>query len=562
MSRSVPTSHALVLTTLCASASLFAIEAAQAATIPAASRIGAVTLYPDAAVIQRQLSVELPVGEHEIVLGDLPAALDPSSLRVEGTGGEKVLIGGIEFRNRADTPAAEKPETERKLKTLRAARDHVADKIDAAEGKKAMIQRLATPEPGKDQKTLDVEHWMKAWEIVGKGLQAANEELRFLRNEIERIEAEIAALENHPEIRPHGQEIGRLAAISVEAATATKLTLTVSYRVNGASWRPIYDARLDTRGNAPALDLTRRALIRQNTGEDWKDVPVTLSTLMVNRGTAAPILSGEKIAFFDRPAPSPKMRAPASAEMIQNKMAVAAQAYSEPDSARKPAPVPTEEVQAAFDAGGYQTDISLPGRMTLPSGGAEKSVRLGSDKPEIKLAIRSAPVVDPTAYLEAAFTHKGEAPLLPGDVLLTRDGAFIGKGRFALVASGENTKLGFGADDRVKITRVPVSRQAKEPGLLGSTKTDEFQFRTTIRNHHTFPIALNVEDRVPVSEDQTITVERLGEMSKPDIETPDDRRGVVVWTPVLKPQEERSFMTAYRIRWPAGRETRLQPLPR
>ncbi len=43
-------------------------------------------------------------------------------------------------------------------------------------------------------------------------------------------------------------------------------------------------------------------------------------------------------------------------------------------------------------------------------------------------------MLDPTAYLEASFTLKGEAPLLPGEVLLARDGAFIGRTRVNAIA--------------------------------------------------------------------------------------------------------------------------------
>ena len=147
-------------------------------------------------------------------------------------------------------------------------------------------------------------------------------------------------------------------------------------------------------------------------------------------------------------------------------------------------------------------------------------------------------------------------------MLLTRDGAFVGKGRVPLVAPGDQARLGFGADDRVTIRRVPVSRQAREPGLLGSTRTEDSQFRTIVKNLHAFPVEILVEDRIPVSEDQSIVVERLPDMTKPDLEAPDDRRGVIGWTLALKPQEERALVTAYRLRWPAAKEIRPQPLPR
>ncbi|OYU49820.1 MAG: hypothetical protein CFE31_05595 [Rhizobiales bacterium PAR1] len=544
--------------------SVLALASAHAASLDAASRVGEVTLYPDAAIVKRQIKLDIPAGEHEIQLFDLPASLDPASLRVDGSASERVVIGNVDFRTRAIIPETDKTETQRKVKSLRVERDRVTDKVDAAENRKAMIQRLAQSSSGegKDGK-LDLDQWTKALDLVGKNLQAVNDELRGLRLEIERIDGEIAALEPPADrIRPVNRDIKRVATIAVEATAATSLTLTISYRVSGAGWRPIYDARLDTRGTVPSLELTRRAMIRQNTGEDWNEAKLTLSTLSVTRGTAAPELIGEKIGFYERPMPrvAMPMAAPApqaAANMMRDEM----EAASRQKAASPPARA-IEEAAAQVDAGAYQTEFQVPGKVTVPSGGTEKSIRLGVEKPEPKVIVRTAPVLDPTAYLEASFEQGGEAPILPGEVLLSRDGAYIGRGRLPLIAPGDSAKLGFGSDDRIKVARVPASRKTRDPGFLGSTKSDKFEFRTTVKNLHGFPVSVVIEDRVPVSEDQSITVERMAEMSKPDAEAPEDRRGVVVWTPTLKPQEEKTYVTAYRLRWPANKETRLTPLPR
>jgi uncharacterized protein (TIGR02231 family) len=560
-----PTISALLQTGFLAGGSLLAgnillaATSAEAAVIEGKSAISNIVLYPDAAIVTRELTIDLPAGEHEVLLADLPATLDPASLRVEGMAESPVVIGNVDLRLRANIPESDKPETQRRLRALRAERGRIQDRVDAVQGKKAMIQRLAENPGGKDGKALDMESWSRAWDLVGKGLQAVQEELRTLSEDQARIDAEIATLEGGPEVRGNrGRDAARVAAIALEATSATKLSLSVKYRVGGAAWRPVYDARLDTRSVTPALELTRRAMIRQSTGEDWSDARITLSTLSVTRGTAAPVLQGEKIALYEPPMPKPMMvgrTAPASAP------APMAEAREKANDALKMRAT-TEEAVATIDAGAYQTEFLVPGKISIPSGRAEKSVRLGTEMPETSLVVRAAPVLNPTAFLELSFKQGGEVPLLPGEVLLSRDGAFIGRGHLPLVVPGEKAKLGFGSDDRVKVTRIPVSRQAREPGLLSSTKTDEMSFRTTITNLHPFPVKVEIEDRVPISEEQAIVVERMGEMTRPDVEAPDDRRGVFLWTPMLKPREEKTFMTAYRIKWPADKRTQIQPLPR
>jgi uncharacterized protein (TIGR02231 family) len=537
-------------------------SAALAATIDAPSRLQEVTVYPDAASVRRAIEIDIPAGEHDVRIDDLPATIDPASLRVEGEGSERLVIGNVDLSSRATTGEAGKPETRQKLAALRKERDRLQDRIDAAEGRKQMIQRAGSGE-GNSGKALDPDQWLKAWDLVGKGLQAVNEEMRGLRESLEKVEAEMAALEQDASRLAPRHDTVRVAMIAVQAASPLKAKLTLTYRVNSAGWRPVYDARLSTQSGQPQFEWVRRAMIRQQTGEDWANARVTLSTVMVRRGTQAPDLRGEKIVFWERPVPRaasmPMPAAPAPEQMLAGPMRMEAAREKMADTDRR---VAAEEAQARLETGGYQTEFRLPGTVTFASGAGERSVRLGVDKPEIKLALRAAPVLDPTAYLDVSFKAAGEAPILPGEVLLTRDGAFVGKGRVPLVAPGDQARLGFGADDRVTIRRVPVSRQAREPGLLGSTRTEDSQFRTTVKNLHAFPVEILVEDRIPVSEDQSIVVERLPDMTKPDLEAPDDRRGVIGWTLALKPQEERALVTAYRLRWPAAKEIRPQPLPR
>lgn len=537
---------------------------AGAATIDTPSRLTDVTVYPDAATIRRLIEVEIPAGEHELKIDDLPGTIDPASLRIEGEGSDRLTLGNIDLRNRAETPEAGTPEIQQKLAGLRREQARLQDRLDAAEGKKQMIQRAGE---GREGKALDPDQWLKAWDMVGKGLQAVNEELREHRDGLEKIEREIAALEQGgPRILPAGAALPRVALVSVQAASPLKAKLVLHYRVNAAGWRPVYDARLFTQAGQPQLEWVRRAMIRQQTGEDWNQARVTLSTIMVRRGTQAPELRGERIAYWE-PRPMPRS-APATMSAAPAPVSESALAGGLRDEmARKQVAetdrrVAAEEAQAQMASGGYQSEFMLPAPVSLPSGAGERSVRLGADKPEIKLSLRTAPVIDPTAYLDVKFTAPGEAPILPGEVLLTRDGAFVGKGRIGLIAPGDQARLGFGADDRVTVKRVPLNRRAREPGLLGSTRTEDNQFRTTVKNLHPFAVDIVVEDRIPLSEDNTITVERLPELTRPDFETPDDRRGVIGWNLALKPQEERSLVTAWRLRWPAAREVRAVPLPR
>ena len=123
--------------------------------------------------------------------------------------------------------------------------------------------------------------------------------------------------------------------------------------------------------------------------------------------------------------------------------------------------------------------------------------------------VHAVPALAETAFLQASFKHAEDAPLLPGRVSIYRDGVFVGRSPMALAAKDEAVRLGFGVDEKVKVARTVVRRIEGTAGLIGSSRTDEREFKTVIRNAHEFAIRVAIEDQLPVSETEDIQVEML-----------------------------------------------------
>lgn len=543
---------------LAASAALAAALPAGAAERVLASRIDRVTVFPDAAVVTRLATADLPAGASTLVLRGLPAGLDPASIRVEGEG--RFAIGAVDVRAVPGEarPAAD-PDLEQRIRAARDERERVAARTVAAEGRRAAIERFGQAGPerlGPDGRFLEVSQWGGAWEAIGAGLAGVAEELRVLAAQARDIDERIAALEAARPPAPRPGAPKRDVTVSVEAEAPLAASLAVSYRVAGASWTPLYDARLDTgaKDRAPALALTRRAVVRQRTGESWDEAALTLSTVRVARGTAAPELPPLQVDFA--PPPEAKLR------RAQPPEANFEAAETPPAPAPMLAQAPrAREVEAAVEVAPFQVAYAVPGRATVPADGTAKSLVLAGSNVRPALAVTAAPVLDETAYLTAAFANEGAAPLLPGEVSLHRDGTFVGRARLKAAGPGEPVELGFGADDAVKVVRVPVRRTESEPGFLGQTRTDSQEFKTTVRNGHAGPIKVTLIDRVPYAENGSIAVELLPATTAATERQVGDRRGVMAWTADYQPGETREFRLAYRLRWPADRELVSTPRP-
>jgi len=531
---------------------------AWAAEIEAASKVDTVTVYPDGASVTRIAIVELPTGASTIVLKGLPATIDPASLRVAGKATGALSIGAVETRAAPGNPRPViDAALETKIKALREKRDIAAARMEAAERMRAMVRRYAEASPEKlspDGKAMDATNWPAAWTAIAERLTKVNEDIRVLTAELRDIDGEIAALER---ARPQPPRPGAPVVdvtIALEAGAASKAELAVTYRVAGASWRPIYDARLDTggKGKKASLELVRRASITQRTGEAWNNVTLIVSTVRVARGTGAPELLTSRVLL--RPPPQPmggagreRMDAPRSAPP-------APAPITEPKPADKAEVVDAREQQAQVQGGAFQASFGVPGRVSIPEDGAAKTFRISSAAIEPQLLIKTVPVLNPTAYLQASFTNNEEAPLLAGPVNIHRDGTFVGQSALPLVAQGDKVELSFGADDQVKVTRAPVARRQAEPGFLGSSRTDTVEFKTLVKNLHDFPIKITVVDRVPITEVNTITVEMLDTTTKPTEPTVDDRRGVMAWTYDYAAGEQKEIRLGCRVKWPSDRE--------
>jgi uncharacterized protein (TIGR02231 family) len=527
-----------------------------------ASRIDAVTIYPDAAIVTRLAEVDAPAGDSVLTFRNLPLELDPDSLRVEGTAIAALTIGSVETHVAPAEALTGDDALTTRIADLRQQRAATQTTIDALQGKRAMIVRFSQSGPEKlspDSKPLDVADWSAAWDAVGTALAKVSAELAPAVEKARVLDEQIAALEAQQQA-PRPEAASRIVTVAVNAAAAARLSLALSYRVAGVGWTPLYDAALKTDEAAgPSMVLTRRAAISQSTGEDWSDVALTVSTARVARAVDVVDLPGQRIEFWqpeinelaaDRPA-AKRAAAPAG------KAALAEAPPAPPTNASDSSatqPIAAEDATAQLQTSAYTAAFKAAGRVTLASDGSQKSFVLGRVVVQPTLSVKTAPSVDPIAYVEAHFVDSEGAPILPGRVALIRDGAFVGEGRVGFVAPGDGVDLGFGGDDKVRVDRAPVNRKENEPTWYNQTKIETREFVTSVKNLHAFPVKVQVIDRAPVSENTAIVVELAPATTPPTDKQVGDKRGVMSWTLDLKPGEAKDVRLAYRMKWPADRE--------
>ena len=545
------TTSLVVLTTLAGSP-------VGAAELDASSAVDAVTVYPDGASVTRVITLDLPAGENAAVIRDFPLTLDPSSLRVEGEAGAKLTIGAIDARPPRAAPPVNLPELDKRIEALKDERGNLQGAINAATARRKFAERFADTSPagiGDKGEARPISEWRAAFAAVAEEVASADSAIRDAERKQRDLDRDIARAEQERAQKPPSKIEVR---IDLAAAAATKATLRVTYAVRNARWTPLYDARLDTgtKDRKPALELVRRAEITQSTGEDWSNVALSVSTVRTARGGNAPDLNSLIVQYppAQRPMASAIGGMDNSRQLLRSAPAPAAKMAADSFAER------AEEQQAIAEVSGFQVMFKIPGRVSVGASEGAKSLRVSTATIAPELAVRAAPVKDPTAFLEASFKQTEDAPLLPGRVSIYRDGVFVGRGQMSGAGKDETVRLGFGADDKIKIERTVVKRNEGSAGLIVTTsKTDERSFKTTVRNGHDFPIRIAIEDQLPVSENEEIQVEMLSSTTPPTATNLRDRRGVLEWAYEAKPGEDRDIAFAWRVRWPKDKGVVMIP---
>jgi uncharacterized protein (TIGR02231 family) len=352
--------------------------------------------------------------------------------------------------------------------------------------------------------------------------------------------------------------------VAIHADQATKATLKIKYQVQQASWRPFYDARLSTGedGAKPSLMLVRRAGIRQWSGEEWKNVKISLSTTSPQKGAQAPVLWPHRLDLVED-MPRPVAMAKPAARYGSRTRGMVAQEMAPMEDKMMAAPAPRmmkskkRRVRALIRQAKvrhytFQAVFDIPGRISVASKGIEKKVAINKVKIIPELKIKTVPKLNATAFLYAKFTHDKKAvALLPGRVALYRDGTFTGNGSLPLVPAGDDFELGFGADEAVKVERNEVRRTKGKEGVWTTSKIDTQRYVIKVKNLHQTPLKVEVRDQIPYSVNEKVVVRLLPSSTKPSRQNIKDKRGILAWDFTLGAGGEKQIKLDYTISWPA-----------
>jgi uncharacterized protein (TIGR02231 family) len=126
----------------------------------------------------------------------------------------------------------------------------------------------------------------------------------------------------------------------------------------------------------------------------------------------------------------------------------------------------------------------------------------------------------------------------------------MGQGALPLLSPDEEAKLGFGADDLIKVKRAEVKRKKGEEGIISTSNVEERAWDIVVKNLHDAIIPVTVIDQLPFSANEKVTVEPMAQMTPPTEKDLNKRRGVMAWRFDLESKAENTIKFGYKVAWP------------
>ena len=545
---------ALIACSLVSTAGLHA-EAAGSVK-PVDSAISAVTVYLDRAVVTRSASIALSGGVSEVVFANLPETLNDQSLQVSGRGTATATILDVSVRQTYIdfTPNARVKELEDAIHELQKQGRGLDDHTAVLQAQTAMLDRMETAlfaPPTKDVPRPDLNQLTSALTYLTEQKAKVIADHAVVDAQREELQTKLTTAQNQlNELRGAGSRAFKTVTVRVSAAQAGNLDLALTYTLPGASWVPNYDVRVLT--TEKAVEIGYFGLVRQNTGEDWKNVELTLSTARPALGGAAPVLAPWSVDVWG-PRPQPLAYQNARRDELAAKAlaapAVAGGINMQTLTGNAPAlELKDAELAAAtIETGATSASFKIAAASSVASDNSPQRVPIMSAKIAANPEYLTVPKRQQTAFLTAKVVNSTDFPLLAGAMNVFLDGTFVATSHLRTVMAGEKFDLALGADEAISVKHRRVNKFTEDTGLTNSGKRVTYEYLITLQNNKRTAQRVIVTDQVPVSRNEKIVVKPL--LPETSELKPTDE-GTLKWTLDLKPGEKRDLTVKFAVEYP------------
>ncbi|MFY2561699.1 DUF4139 domain-containing protein, partial [Corallococcus terminator] len=197
-----------------------------------------------------------------------------------------------------------------------------------------------------------------------------------------------------------------------------------------------------------------------------------------------------------------------------------------------------------MDDGGEALTLAAAHRTTVPSDGEPHRVPMFHFTAPAASELLVCPELSPLVHRVARFDNVGPAVLLAGPVDLVRASGYVGRSQLRFTGKGERVRLGFGSEDSLRVARQTDLQE--ETSRLSGRKVKTHHVKMFLSNMSAHPAAVALEERIPVSEVETVEVMLLKDSTKP-APTRFSSEGIARFELTAPPRSQQELTLVYTV---------------
>ncbi len=525
---------------------------------PVVAKLDKATVYLQGAILYYGETVNIAAGSNDIVFENISPFLTDASLQASSKGGVVMDVKhAIKYKEKVKATKQYDGEIQRVLDSLEEANYQQRDidnrlKVLATEKNMLLSNRVIRGDTQRDTLPVLKEAMLFLKEKLNSILE---QELKWdraktkLNKQITKLNERYAALEllqsgeseeNAAEAQPIHQVI-----VTIFSEAATSAQISFNYFIQQANWVPQYDLQATSSTNS--FQLKYFANITQNSGLDWKNTTLTLSTSNPNESNIKPELNPWYLSFIQYRKLEQK-KALSNSQMLLDKPSVTdmgkqTEAY---DMAMEDLSL-TKYISTTENL--IRTEYEIKLAYHIKSDGKAHKVLISQRDVPMLLQFGAVPKICTDAFLFARVTGWEDMNIIPGNARLYFDGGFVGQMYLTANSTNDTLNVNLGRDKSIAITRKKIKEKYKEE-LIGDDKTETRTIELTVRNTKNIAIEIVLEDQIPVVQGNAEIKVVLVQSSGAQLDEPS---GKLSWNLKLGSKETKKVTFTYQIRYPKGK---------
>ncbi|WP_061221416.1 mucoidy inhibitor MuiA family protein [Leptospira borgpetersenii] len=507
-----------------------------------------VTLYESSAGVLRSGKIDLEPGINELMIRNLPVALQDESLvaSVETAGASVVgsstwIETGVVIHNKDVLELQKKIRVlEREIEDYESRNSNLGNLRRILADTRSKLTEMISKNLFYKKNEVDAKKWFQtlsgnrqAIQVVLSSDQEVGRTIKDLRKKLSELQDKLSV------ILSLSEKSSRITKILVSFTEAEKkeVKLNLTYRTGGVSWKPFYSVRMDGREK---IEFEYLAEINQESGEDWNNINLLLSTSSPDISGRRPRLSSQRV--YDQKKKTDKDGLVTfQSQSITEESNIVSEMES-PEAGTDPTTGNSEE-----SGSGFLFRYSKP--ITLFSRKESKKLSLVSFTTDATFTALYVPALKHYPLIKGSFKNISGFPIIPGETAVFRQAGMVGKSGFGYISPGEKAEISFGSENEVRAIYRKESNQTKE-GILSGTKVVEKLIRVELENFGKESRTISFQESIPVSGVENVKVS-IDSVTTPGYAEVRKDSGILEWKLDLRPSQKQEIKLKYKVSFPA-----------